>query len=65
MMKSILNFGAMNAIRNDPELRAYYLRKTKQKSSKMLVLNAVRNKLIHRMFAVVKRQTPYVVKPAF
>lgn len=65
MMKSILNFGAMNAIQNDPELKAYYLKKTEQKSSKMLVLNAVRNKLIHRMFAVIKRKTPYVVRKTF
>ena len=25
----------------------------------MSVINAIRNKLIHRIFAIVKRQTPY------
>ncbi|MEZ4933328.1 MAG: IS110 family transposase [Saprospiraceae bacterium] len=64
-LKSFLNFGAMNAVKADPQLRAYYQKKTAEKNSKMLVLNAVRNKLVHRMFAVVKRGTPYVVGPVF
>lgn len=64
-MKGFLTFGAMNAVRVDPQLKAYYQRKTAEKNSKMLVLNAVRNKLIHRMFAVIKRGTPYVVNPVF
>lgn len=64
-MKGMLNFGAMNAVKVDPQMKAYYQRKTEEKNSKMLVLNAVRNKLIHRMFAVIKRGTPYVVNPIF
>lgn len=60
-LKRILNFGAMNAVKYDPQLKAYYQRKVEEGKSKMSVLNAVRNKLIHRMFAVVKRNTPYVV----
>ena len=62
-MKGLLNFGAMNAVKADPQLRAYYQKKVEEKGSKMLVLNAVRNKLIHRMYAVVKRGTPYVLSP--
>lgn len=62
-MKVLLNFGAMNAVNVDPQLRAYYQKKVEEKGSKMLVLNAVRNKLIHRMYAVIKRGTPYVVSP--
>lgn len=64
-LKGMLNFGAMNAVRVEPQLKAYYEKKTAEKISKMLVLNAVRNKLIHRMFAVVRRGTPYVVNPSF
>jgi transposase len=64
-MKGMLNFGAMNAVRADPQLRAYYQKKTAEKNSKVLVLNAVRNKLVHRMFAVAKRGTPYVARPVF
>jgi len=59
-MKSILSLGALLAIRNDMEMRLYYQRKVDQGKNKMLVLNAVRNKLLHRIFAVVKRETPYV-----
>lgn len=59
-MKSILSLGALQAIRNDAEIRLYYQRKVEQGKNKMLVLNAVRNKLLQRIFAIVKRQTPYV-----
>lgn len=64
-LKEVLHFGAMNAIQNEPTLKAYYKRKVEQGKAKMSVLNAVRNKLIHRMFAVIKRQSPYVVQPLF
>lgn len=60
MMKSLLVFGALSAIRHDPELKAYYERKMGEKANRRLVLNAVMNKLIHRMFATVRRGTPYV-----
>ena len=59
-MKSILSLGALTAIRNDAEMRLYYQRKVDQGKNKMSVLNAVRNKLLQRIFAVVKRETPYV-----
>ena len=59
-MKSLLNLGARSAIQADPELKAYYHRKIEEGKNKMNVLNAVRNKLIHRIFSVVKRGTPYV-----
>ena len=59
-MKSILSLGALQAIRNDAEMKLYYRRKVDQGKNKMLVLNAVRNKLLQRIFAVVKRETPYV-----
>lgn len=59
-IKSLINLGARSAIGADPELKAYYKRKQKEGKNNMNILNAVRNKLIHRMFAVVKRGTPYV-----
>ena len=64
-LKSLLNFGAMNAVKYDPQLKVYYQKKVAEGKSKMSVLNAVRNKLIHRMFAVINRQTPYFVQPVF
>ncbi len=57
--KSLLHMGAMSAIRLDNDLRIYYQRKVKEGKNKMSVLNAVRNKIIHRVFAVVKNQVPY------
>lgn len=59
-MKTLLDLAAKSAIRYDPELNAFYSRKVKEGKSKMTVINVVRNKIIYRMFAVIKRQTPYI-----
>jgi len=61
-LKHHLHMCAMNAIKCHKELRDYYLRKTEDGKSKMSALNAVRNKLLHRVVAVVKRGTPYMEK---
>lgn len=58
-MKSLLHLAAMSAIRLNNELRIYYQRKVGDGKNKMSVLNAVRNKIIHRIFAVIKNQTTY------
>ena len=57
--KAVLHLGAMSAIRLNNDLRVYYLRKVSEGKNKMLVLNAVRNKIIHRIFAVIKNQEFY------
>ena len=59
-MKSVLHLAAMSAIRLKNDLRGYYRRKIEEGKNKMAVLNAVRNKIIHRIFAVIKNQTTYV-----
>ncbi|KAF2325776.1 IS110 family RNA-guided transposase [Flavobacterium daemonense] len=58
-LKTILHLAAMSAIRLDNDLRRYYIRKVGEGKNKMSVLNAVRNKIIHRVFAVIKNQTFY------
>lgn len=58
-IKTILHLAAMSAIRLKNDLREYYLRKVAEGKNKMSVLNAVRNKIIHRIFAVIKNQHPY------
>lgn len=58
-IKSVLHLGAMSAIRLKNDLREYYLRKVAEGKNKMSALNAVRNKIIHRIFAVIKNQTMY------
>lgn len=65
LLKSILYLGAMNARKNDPELKAYYDRKMEEKNNHNLVMNALINKLIHRIFATIKRGTPYVIRPVY
>ena len=60
-MKSLLNMAARSAITHDPELKNYYHQKVNQGKNKMSVLNIIRNKIIHRAFAVVNRGTPYVI----
>ena len=64
-IKSLLTDGARSAITHDPQLRAYYERKRVQGKSHGCVMNAVKFKLICRMFAVVKRQSAYVNTEAY
>jgi len=54
-MKSLLHMAAINAITFNQELKTYYQRKVAQGKNPMSVLNAVRFKLICRIFSVVKR----------
>ena len=49
----------MTAIRAKGELRDYYQRKVGEGKNKMAVLNAVRNKLIGRAYAVVGKNQEY------
>ena len=58
-IKKLLHMAAMRAIQLDNDLRNYYIRKIEQGKNKMAVLNAIRNKLVHRIFAMVKNQRFY------
>lgn len=59
-LKSLLNVAAMSAIQQKGEYREYYRRRAEAGKNNMSTLNVIRNKLLLRVFAVVKRQTPYV-----
>lgn len=59
-MKAILSNGAAAAVAYDTELKLYYKRKRAQGKEYGTVINAVKNKLIQRVFAVIKRQSPYI-----
>lgn len=61
-LKRILHMAAISSVQHNPELREYYQRKVQEGKNKMSVINAVRNKLLHRIVAVVKRGTPYELK---
>jgi len=60
-MKSLLHLAAMTSIQRNNDLREYYLRKVSEGKNKMSVLNAVRNKIIHRVYAVIKNQKKYQI----
>jgi transposase len=59
-LKSLLSACAVAALKSDPEMKMYFKRRTEDGINKMNTINAVRNKLLARVFAVVKRGTPYV-----
>ena len=59
-IKSLLDLCAKSAIQSNPEMKNYYQKRIEQGKNKMSTINIIRNKILSRVFAVVKRQTPYV-----
>ena len=51
---------AMSVTMRENELADYYHRKVEEGKSKMSVLDAVRNKIIHRIFACVRNNRNWV-----
>jgi len=59
-VKTVLHMSALVAINHNSDLKKYYERKVKEeKKNKMLVINAVRNKLILIIFACVNQNRKY------
>jgi len=58
-LKRLLHLCALSAIKNNAEIRSYFARKVAEGKNKMCVINAVRNKLIHRLFAVIRDDRVY------
>lgn len=63
-IKKILHLCAVSSIRYLGEMKTYYDRKVKEGKNKMSILNAIRNKLLHRIFACVRDERLYDVKQA-
>lgn len=63
-LKSLLTMAAISAIQHDPALKAKYEQKVKEGKAKMCVINIIRAKLLERIFAVIKRQSPYELRLA-
>lgn len=59
-IKTILNMAALSAKKYDPQLKQYFEKKIKEGKNKMLVLNAIRCKIISRAFAVINRNSKFV-----
>lgn len=63
-LKNLLTMAAICAVRFDPVLKQKFEQKVAEGKAKMCVYNIIRAKLIERVFAVIKRQTPYEIKLA-
>lgn len=63
-LKCNLHMASLSAIKLDADIKAYYERKVTEGKHKMSVLNAVKNKLLARVVAVVNKQQEYVKKSA-
>ena len=58
-LKTLLSLCATSAIGVKGELRDYYHRKLEEGKNKMLVINAVRNKIVLRIFSCVTNNRMY------
>jgi transposase len=58
-IKKLLHLAAMSAIQCCDELKVFYQRKVAEGKNKLSVINAVRNKLISRIFACIKNKRMY------
>lgn len=58
-VKKLLHLASLSTVRYDGEFKTYWLRKIEEGKHKMVVLNALKNKIIQRVFAVVKRGSKY------
>lgn len=59
-VKALLTNSATSSILHNPEMRIYYEKRISEGKSVMSTINIIRNKIVARVFAVVKRGTPYV-----
>ena len=62
MLKADLTGAVRTCINHDKEIQKYYERKIAEGKSYGVVANAIKFKLLLRMFAVIKRGTPFVKK---
>lgn len=58
-LKKVLHLAALSTIRLDNDLAKFYKRKVEQGKNKMSVLNAIRNEIIHRIYAIIKNNSVY------
>lgn len=58
-LKTLFHMAALSAIRMKGELRDYFERKVAEGKNKMTVINAVRAKIINRIFAIIRDDRKY------
>lgn len=59
-LKSLLHLAALSAKKYDAEMKNYFERKVSEGKNRMLVVNAIRCKIVSRAFAVIQRNSPFV-----
>lgn len=58
-LKKVLHLAALSSIRLKNDLAIYFQRKVAEGKNKMSILNAIRNKIIHRIYALIKNKSVY------
>jgi transposase len=58
-LKTALHMCALSAIRHAGELKNYFDRKVKEGKNKMSIINAIRNKILQRIYACLRDQRMY------
>ena len=59
-MKALISNGVNSAMKYDNQIRVYRQRLLAKNKKTGIIRNNIKNKLIHRVFSVVNRGTPYV-----
>ena len=58
-LKGILHSAAMSAIKSSPRIKEYHTKKKKEGKKGFVVMNNIKNKLVHTAFCVVRTGIPY------
>lgn len=61
-LKKLLHMGARSVANHSAEFKSYYERKRKEGKHDLAIINAIRNKIVLRAVAVIKKQANYVDK---
>lgn len=61
-LKALLDLSARVAIQYDLELQSYYEKKLAEGKHKKSIRNVVRNKIVHRIFAVIRKKSTFIRK---
>ena len=61
-LKKQLHMCALSAVNHDPEMKEYFKRKVQEGKNKMLVINNVRNKIVHRICACIRDNKTFEVR---
>lgn len=59
-LKATLHMAAVSVCKTEPEYRHYFERRLKDGKHPMAILNVIRNKILRRVLAVVKRGYPFI-----